>query len=44
MRNRRIKKMKLTMATLKQELKDKVLQNDELEDIQKRFKGNKYCQ
>ena len=36
--------MKLTMATIKQELKDKHLQNDDLEDIQKRFKGNKYCQ
>ena len=43
-KNRRIKKMKLTMATIEQELKDKHLQNDDLEDIQKRFKGNKYRQ
>ena len=43
-KNKRIKKIKLTMATIKQELKDKHLQNDDLEDVQKRFKGNKYCQ
>ena len=36
-KNRRIKKMKLTMATIKQELKDIHLQNDDLEDIQQRF-------
>ena len=38
------KKSKLTMATIKQELKDKHIQSDDLEDIQKRFQGNKYCQ
>ena len=36
-KNRRIKKMKLTLATIKQEFKDEHLQNDDLEDIQKRF-------
>ena len=38
------KKMKLTMATIKQELKDKHLQSYDLEDIQMRFQGYKYCQ
>ena len=37
-------KMKLTMATIKQELKDKHLQSYDLEDIQMRFQGYKYCQ
>ena len=37
-KNTRIKKMKLTMATIKQELKIIHLQNDDLKDIQKRLK------
>ena len=36
--------MKLTMETIKQELKDKNLLNDDLEDRLKRFKGKKNCQ
>ena len=36
-KNRRIKKMKLTMATIKQELKDKHLQKYDHADIQMIF-------
>ena len=32
------------METIKQELKDKNLLNDDLEDRLKRFKGKKTCQ
>ena len=36
--------MKLTMATIRQELKDKHLLNGDIEDRLKRFKGKKNCQ